>query len=110
MTGLIADMAGPILTFLAIVGGLFAAWFAGKAKGNATAKVEAAEQRTEDNNAIAAETIKKNQKAIAEQNEATVQANEIDEAVSRMSDADVLNELHNGAGTAETNRNNGDKK
>lgn len=110
MMGLVSDIGAPLLAFLAIVGGLFAAWFAGKSKGTATAKVEAAEQRTEDHNAIAAETITKNQKAIAEQNTATVQANDIDEDVARMSDADVLNELHNRTGTAAANRNDGDKK
>lgn len=90
-----STLAGLAVLFI----GVLAAWVTGNAKGKASAKVEAAEQRTKDNETIAAETIIKNQEAIAVQNKAVVEANEIDEDISRMSDADVFNELRNASRT-----------
>lgn len=103
------DLWGILASGGLIIVGLLVAWITGKAKGSATAKVEAAEQRTEDHNAIAAEILIKNQQAIAEQNKATVSANEIDEDVARMSDDSILNELYNRR-TSETDSSNSDKK
>lgn len=93
------DIFGNLAGWGVIIIGILAAWITGNIKGKASAKVEAAEQRTKDNETIAAETIIKNQEAIAVQNKAVVEANEIDEDISRMSDTDVLNELRNASRT-----------
>lgn len=100
---------GPILGALAILGTLIAGWFAAKAKGKSEAVVESTEQKAKDNEALAVQVVKNNQSAIAEQNKTVVNANEIDQDVNRMSDVDVLSELHDRWGTT-TNNDNGDKK
>lgn len=103
------DIAGLLASVGVIIIGIIAAWVTGNIKGKASEKVKAAEQRTQDKDEAAAEVIKQNQSAIAEQNKAVVEANEIDEVVARMSDDDVLSELYNGNRTA-ANGKNGDKK
>lgn len=108
MTGL--DIGSTLAGLAVLLIGVLAAWVTGNAKGKASAKIEAAEQRTKDNEAIAAEIVLKNQSAIVEQTKTTVEANEIDEAVSRMSDADVLNELRNGSRTATADNKDNHKK
>lgn len=100
---------GPILGALGIIGTLLAGWFAAKAKGKSEAVIVSTEQKAKDSEALAVQVIKNNQSAIAEQNKTVVSANEIDQDVNRMSDVDVLNELHNTWGTT-TNNNNGNKK
>jgi hypothetical protein len=100
---------GPVLGALGILGALIAGWFAAKAKGKSEAVVESTEQKAKDNEALAVQVVKNNQSAIAEQNKTVVSANEIDQDVNRMSDIDVLNELHDRWGTT-TNNDNGDKK
>lgn len=103
------DIGGTLAGWGLLIAAVLVAWITGNIKGNASEKVKAAEQRTVDNEAIAAETVSKNQSAIAEQNKAVVEANEIDETVSSMSDADVLNELRNGGRISE-DHTNGSKK
>lgn len=100
---------GPILGALGIIGTLLAGWFAAKAKGKSEALAESTEQKAKDNEALAVQVVKNNQSAIAEQNKTVVEANEIDQDINRMSDIDVINELHNRWGTS-THNDNGDKK
>ena len=100
---------GPILGALGLIGTLFAAWFAAKAKGKSEAVVQSIEQKAKEHEELAIQVVKNNQSAIAEQNKTVVSANEIDQDVNRMSDVDVLSELHDRWGTT-TNNDNGDKK
>lgn len=100
---------GPVLGALGILGTLIAAWFAAKAKGKSEAVIESTEQKAKDNESLAVQVVKNNQSAIAEQNKTVVSANEIDQDVNRMSDSDVLSELHERWGTA-THNDKGDKK
>lgn len=101
-------MTTMIFGALSVLVALVVAFFGGHAKGKAAADVKAAEQRAQDNNELAAETVKQNQAAIAKQTDAVVQSNEIDENVKRLSDDDLFSELHNGAAVGSTA--NSDKK
>lgn len=89
----LGDLLTPLLGLLAVVGGLCAAWFAGKTKGAAKAEVKAAEQRTKDNEEVAAILVQQNKAASDSEVEAVVKANEQVEDVNAMSDDAVMREL-----------------
>lgn len=97
MIGL-GDIGSLAMGALVIVSGLFMAWFAGRSKGSAQAK--AAEDRAKEKDEIAAATVQKNQAATDLQVKLTVESNEIDEDVKRLSNDDLFNELRNGPGAA----------
>lgn len=104
MATLISQFAGPLLALLGVLAGIIAAFFAGHAKGKAKAEVKAAEQRSADNDALAAESIKRTKAASDQQVKVTVESNDIDEAVHKLSDDDLFNELRNGPDSRISNR------
>lgn len=78
---------------LAAITALLSVWYAGKTKGEANAKVKAAEQRTEDQEAIKVQEIQKTKAAAQAEVETVSKANEALSDVNSMSDDAVLAEL-----------------
>jgi len=78
---------------LAALTALFSVWYAGKTKGEANAKVKAAEQRTVDQEELKVNEIQKAEAAAQAEVKAIGNAHEQSNEVTSMSDADVLSEL-----------------
>lgn len=82
-----------IMAVMAVIS-MLSIWYAGKTKGEANAKVKAAEQRTADQEELKVSEIQKTEAAAAAEVKAVGNANEQVVEVNAMSDADVINELH----------------
>lgn len=78
---------------IAAIVALLSVWYAGKTKGEANAKVKAAEQRTIDQEQLKVDEIQKAEAATQAEVKAIGNAHEQVTDVNAMSDADVLNEL-----------------
>lgn len=92
------SLGAIVLAVFGVLSAIGAAWFAGKSKGSANEKVKAAEQRSKDNDEAAAEVVKDNQAAVEHQIKVVIESNEEEDAVRRLSDDDLFNELRNGPG------------
>lgn len=90
MTGMWAIIIGIGSAIFATVG----MYFSGKRIGKAEADVKAEQQRTADSEALAVDEVKKAQAAADQQVKTVANANETNNDINRMSDADVLRELH----------------